>query len=210
MEYAAYTLEPGRRALRGLRSPSLAICIAGMPGAGKGVVAEVARTHGLKVVSMGDAVRMEAKRRGLSISREELSSLMFKLREERGPAAVAELCLGSLKPTDQVVVFEGVRSLAEVKLFKKKFRKTVIIAVHSPPLKRFRRLKLRGRSDDPSTLREFKERDENELKVGLGDLLALADYVVVNDSTLSVARRRAFKALSKALRRAGLRWEGLR
>jgi len=196
--------------LRELDNPCLAICIAGMPGSGKGVVAEVARSHGMRVISMGDAVRAEAERRGLSTSREALSWLMFKLREERGPAAVAELCLESLNPSDQVVVFEGVRSLAEVEAFKKRFRKVVVVAVHSPPLKRFRRLRLRGRSDDPSTLREFKERDEEELKVGLGDVIALADLTVVNDSTLDVARRRALTTLRKALRRAGLRWEGLR
>jgi len=179
---------------------SLAVCIAGMPGSGKTVVAEVARSLGLKVVSMGDAVRREAAKLGLPADGEALGWLMLKLREERGAAAVAELCLKDLEAGDDVVVFEGVRSLDEVELFKRRFRRVVVLAVHAPPSQRFERLKRRGRADDPLTLEEFRERDSRELKVGLGELMSLADHVIVNDSTLKAARRRAKAALLKALR----------
>lgn len=178
---------------------SLAICIAGMPGSGKTVVAEVARRLGMKVVSMGDAVRREAARLGLPADGEALGRLMLKLREERGAAAVAELCLKGLEAGDDVVVFEGVRSLNEVELFKKRFRRVVVVAVHAPPSQRFERLKRRGRADDPLTLEEFKERDSRELKVGLGELMSLADHVIVNDSTLKAAKRRARTVLLKVL-----------
>ncbi|MCX8204474.1 MAG: AAA family ATPase [Candidatus Nezhaarchaeota archaeon] len=189
-----------------MSSLSLAICVAGMPGSGKSLVAEVARGLGIKVVSLGDVVRKEAERRGLPTDGKTLGQLMVKIREELGSSAVAKLSLRELEEGVDVVVFEGVRSLAEVKAFKKRFKNTVIVAVHAPPRSRLKRLKLRGRSDAPSSVREFKERDERELKVGLGEVLALADYVVVNDSTLRVAKRRAEVVLKKVLRRGDVRW----
>lgn len=180
---------------------SLAICIAGMPGSGKGVVAEVARSMGLKVVSMGDVIRREAEKGGLPANGKTLGRLMIEMREKMGASVVAELCLKELEERVDVAVFEGVRSLAEVEAFRRRFRRAVVIAVHAPPRLRFRRLKLRGRSDDPSSIKEFRERDERELKTGLGELLALADYAIVNDSTLKAARRKAEKVLKKVLGR---------
>ncbi|RLF11310.1 MAG: dephospho-CoA kinase [Thermoprotei archaeon] len=180
-----------------------------MPGSGKSLVAEAARELGLKVVSMGDAVRHEAVKRGLPVDGSTLGWLMLRLREERGATAVAELCLEGLELGEGAVVFEGVRSMAEVEAFKRRLGRAVVIAVHAPPRARFNRLRRRGRSDDPSTLREFKERDSRELKVGLGELIALADHVLVNDSTVEAAKRRARALLIKALKR-GLGWAGSR
>ncbi|MEM4699514.1 MAG: AAA family ATPase [Candidatus Nezhaarchaeales archaeon] len=189
---------------------SLAICIAGMPGSGKGVVAEVARSLGLRVVSMGDVIRREAERRGLPTDDRALGQLMIKMREEMGSAIVAELCLKELEEGVDVAVFEGVRSLAEVEALKRRFREVVIVAVHAPPHLRFRRLRLRRRGDAPSSREEFMARDERELKVGLGEVLALADYVIVNSATLRAARRRAEVILRRILQRRGGRWGGWR
>ena len=168
----------------------LAICVAGMPGSGKSLVSEAARRMGLKVVVMGDAVREEALRRGLPLTRESLGELMLRLREELGPDAVARLCMSKVGG-EEVVVFEGVRSLAEVEFFRRAFDRVYVVAVHAPPRLRFERLKARGRSDDPSTWEEFTERDVRELRVGLGDVIALADYVVVNASTPEEVLRQA-------------------
>lgn len=184
----------------------LAICIAGMPGSGKGVVAGVARGLGLRVVSMGDVIRKEAEKRGLPTDDRSLGQLMIKMREEMGSAIVAELCLKEVGEGVDVVVFEGIRSLAEVEAFKRRFKRVVIVAVHAPPHLRFKRLRLRGRSDAPSSMKEFRARDERELKVGLGEVLALADYVIANDATLSTTKRRAEALLKRILRRRRGRW----
>ncbi len=154
--------------------------IAGMPGSGKSVLAEAAKKLGIPVVSMGDAVRGEAKKRGLKLTPETLAQLSLQLRRVRGPAAVAELTLRQLPPND-VVMIEGVRSLDEVEKFREHFQKVVIIAVHSSPSTRFRRLLARRRADDPSSWEEFVERDRRELGFGLGEVIALSDYVLVNE-----------------------------
>jgi len=56
--------------------------------------------------------------------------------------------------------------------------------VHAPPKVRFSRLVRRARSDDPSTWEVFHERDMRELGVGLGNVIALAEKILVNDGTI--------------------------
>ena len=173
----------------------LAICVAGLPGAGKSLISEAARRLGFKVVVMGDAVGEEALKRGVPLSREGLGSLMLRLREELGPTAVAKLSLA--KASGDAVVFEGVRSLAEVEFFKGFFDQVYVVAVYAPPRVRYERLRSRGRSDDPSTWEDFVERDLRELKVGLGDVIALADHLIVNTSTPAEAINQALSILKR-------------
>lgn len=158
----------------------LAIVVAGMPGSGKSLLAEAARKLGIPIVSMGGAVRNEARRRGLKITPETLAQLSIQLRRARGPAAVAELTLRYLPPGD-VILIEGVRSLDEVEEFRKHFEKVIIVAVHSSPRTRFERLLARRRVDDPTSWEEFVERDRRELSFGLGEVIALSDYMLVNE-----------------------------
>jgi dephospho-CoA kinase len=59
-------------------------------------------------------------------------------------------------------------------------------------------LRTRGRSDDPSNWEEFEERDLRELKVGLGEVIALADEMIVNEGTideLAESGRAIFEAI---------------
>jgi dephospho-CoA kinase len=59
------------------------------------------------------------------------------------------------------------------------------LAIHASPKTRFNRLLSRRRSDDPKTLDTFSERDNRELTVGLGQVIALADYLAVNENTIT-------------------------
>jgi dephospho-CoA kinase len=86
-----------------------------------------------------------------------------------------------------LVVVEGLRSLDEVEAFKRVFN-VAVLAVHSPPEQRFQRLLKRKRSDDPRNMEEFRERDYRELAVGVGSVIALADNMIVNDSTIEAFR----------------------
>jgi dephospho-CoA kinase len=66
----------------------------------------------------------------------------------------------------------------------------IVVAVHSSPETRFRRLQERGRSDSPSDWSEFQERDRREIGWGLAELIALADEMLVNDSDLATYHSR--------------------
>lgn len=153
-----------------------------MPGSGKTVFANVAKKMNLHVISMGDVVRVEATRRGLSVNPDSLSRLAVELRRERGPTAVAEIAMELLLPSQaEIVIVEGVRSLEEVNFFKDFFDKVVVVSIHSSPKTRFSRLVARRREDDPVKWEEFVKRDYRELELGIGSVIALSDYILVNE-----------------------------
>jgi dephospho-CoA kinase len=58
------------------------------------------------------------------------------------------------------------------------------VAVHASPRTRCERLISRGRSDDPKNWEEFVERDSRELSVGIGNVIALAEEMLVNEASI--------------------------
>ncbi|MHC1601576.1 MAG: AAA family ATPase [Candidatus Nezhaarchaeales archaeon] len=177
------------------------ICLTGMPGAGKTVVAEIARSIGLKVYSMGDVVREEVLREKGYLSWEEIKRVMFELRQKEGPRAVAKRVTKALmRDMWEVAVIEGVRSLDEIEEFKT-IGKVVVLAIHSSPIDRYIRLKKRAREGDPKSFEELQERDFKELSLGLGNVIALADYMIVNDGTLEDFKEEARKILLNLIKR---------
>jgi len=175
----------------------LVVGVAGMPGAGKSVALNTARQMGYPIVVMGDEIREEAKRRGLEPTPENLGNLMLKLREEEGEAAVAKRCFPKIEGADQPVVFvDGVRSLHEVEEFKRHFP-FVLLAIHASPKTRFKRLSKRKRSDAPRSWESFRNRDFRELKVGLGNVIALADHLIVNEGSIEEFKAKVHKFLEE-------------
>ncbi len=163
----------------------LIIGITGMPGAGKSTAAkELART-GLSIIAMGDMIREETRRRNLYPDDKNMGSVMRELRETFGSAAVAELCLRSIRSMSaETVIVDGIRSTAEVELFRDNGG-VKVLAIWASPRRRFELLKARGRTDDPVTVESFNIRDDRELSIGIGAAIALADNVVSNE-TISI------------------------
>jgi dephospho-CoA kinase len=174
------------------------IGVTGMPGSGKSVVSRVANSLGMKVVRMGDVIRNEAQKRN-----EPPGKVAVKLRQEYGEFVVAERCVEFIKKStnkgessinkakdiksakdskSQVFLIEGIRSPWEVQIFKKNFPHFKVMAIHSAPKTRYMRLKKRMRSDDSAEAREAMKRDQRELKFGIGEVIADADFMVVNES----------------------------
>lgn len=177
--------------------------LTGMPGAGKSVVVEVAKENGYEVVIMGDVVREEAERRCLEPSPENLGKIMLELRQSEGKAFIAKRCIPKIeKAKEPKVIVDGVRSLSEVEEFKKHFPKFSLITIHSSPETRFKRLYHRQRSDDPKNWEVFYKRDMRELSVGLGEAIALAEHIIVNEETLEVVKRK----VRGVLRRVEEKW----
>jgi len=161
------------------------IAISGMPGAGKGVAAAAAKQLGIHVLVLGDVIREETERRRLEPNPKNVGEVMLQVRREEGPAAVANRLLHKLDALGaSTVVIEGIRSLNELEVLQSKFD-VVTIAIHASPKTRFGRLLSRGRSDDPKTWDVFHERDTRELEVGLGEVVALADMILVNEGSIS-------------------------
>ncbi len=171
-----------------------------MPGSGKGAFQRIFQRMGYPVVIMGDEVREEAKRINHTPTPENLGKIMIQLRESEGPAAIAKRCIPKLKKkTEKIVGIDGIRSLSEVKEFKKHFPKFVTIAIHASPQTRYERLSRRKRSDDPQNWETFSQRDQRELSVGMGDVIATADYMIVNEGSLIQLKRKIHQILKEEL-----------
>lgn len=171
----------------------LFVCLTGMPGAGKSTVASFLKEKGFATVTMGDAVREEAKRQSLEPTDANLGKLMLKLRQDLGQGAVAHLVLRKLERDGNSgnVVIDGIRSIPEVEVLKKAGH-VKLLAIYASQETRFRHLADRGRSDAPSSTDEFAGRDKRELSVGISEAIALADETISNnDLTLDQLKQRA-------------------
>jgi len=177
-----------------------ALLITGMPGAGKSIISEIARRMGVPVYTLGDFIRREAVKRNLALTDEELGRLAVKLREEMGKGAVAILAVKEFaKEGVDICLIDGVRSLEEVRVFREYFNEVVIIAVHASPKTRFTRLARRGRPDDPKTWDEFVRRDYRELGFGIGNVIALADVMLVNEGDINTFKEECMRTLRRIL-----------
>jgi len=176
------------------------IAIVGMPGAGKALVSNIARSRGIPVLVCGDIIREETERRGFPATPENMGNVMLSIRHEEGLAAVAERLIPKIDSSgSQVVVVEGVRSMAEVDALSTE-HSVVTIAVHASPKTRYERLSGRGRSDDPKSWEEFVERDSRELSVGIGNVIALAQEMLVNESSVDDLSAASDLVISKVTR----------
>ncbi len=164
----------------------IVIGITGMPGAGKASAEEIFRQKDYPIIVMGDEVREEAKKRNLKPTPENLGRIMLQIRAEEGPAVLAKRCIPKIKAANSdIVVVDGIRSPQEMDEYKKAFQNFIVIAIHASPKTRFKRLLARGRSDDPKDWETFIARDKRELSVGLGGVIATADYMLINEGKKS-------------------------
>jgi dephospho-CoA kinase len=178
----------------------IVVGVTGMPGAGKATVKEIVQKMSYSIVVMGEEIREETKRRKLKPTPENIGRVMLDLREEKGPSIIAERCIPKIEKTKgKVVIIDGIRSHHEVEKFKKHFPNFILIAIHTSPKTRFKRLFQRKRSDDPRGWKTFMERDLRELSVGLGNAVATADYMIVNDGTKTQLKRKIREVLEEII-----------
>jgi dephospho-CoA kinase len=159
------------------------IALIGMPGSGKTEVSKVIseETRACTVV-MGDIIREETVKRGFELNPENMGFVSVKLRKEYGDDVIAKRCIEKIQEIkNNIVIVEGVRSLAEIRAFKEKIPNFYTIVIETLQKTRFERLKKRGRPDDSISWEIFVKRDERELGFGLGNAIELADFCIVNE-----------------------------
>ncbi len=176
------------------------ILVVGMPGSGKTIVTKIAKKLNIKTYVMGDIVREEATRRGLAHTPENLNRVASELRRLYGEDIIARRVLERLmEDNPHIALIDGVRSLVEVNAFKE-VGDVVIVAVHASPRTRFERIRRRQRPGDPETWEEFVARDLTELSFGIGSVIALADYMLVNEGDVSDFQEKVQKLLKALVR----------
>lgn len=182
--------------------------LVGLQGAGKTEVAKVALSLGIPCVRMGEVVIAEARRLGLEPNEENVGRVATRLREEGGRGVVARLCLPLIKERlgeKGAVVVDGIRSVEEVEELRKAFgRDLVVVGVWSSPSLRYSRVRSRRREDDAEDYERFLQKERRELEWGVGNALALADHLLVNEGTLEELRGKAEGLLRGLLGNEGL------
>ena len=133
-----------------------------------------------------EALRDEIGRAGGEIAR--------ALREENGPAAIAERSLptieSELEDGDTVLV-DGLRSEVELDRFRDAFGDAFsLVSVEAPFETRADRLLERARDDTDLDREALRQREERELGFGMGEVMDRADVVVENTDTLDAYRER--------------------
>jgi len=149
---------------------------------------------GMPIITMGDVIRGELKRRSLPLSDENAGRVANELRAREGPDAVAKRCIPLItdvteteakKADKAVIVIDGIRGMAEVEAFKEEFGTDfVLVRIEAPLTLRYGRIKARGRGDDLLRLEEFTAREERENRWGMGEAMGKADRVVKNEKSL--------------------------
>ncbi|MEM1646266.1 MAG: AAA family ATPase [Ignisphaera sp.] len=181
------------------------LLLAGLPGSGKTVFSEIAKSIGVPVITLGDIIREEVTKRGLEPSLENILSVAQELRERYGREAIAILASNKISESlkhNCLVVVDGIRSLEEINYIKSLTNAEIlVVAVHASPKVRFARLLARGRTGDPKTWDEFVKRDLRELSWGLGNVVALADEVIVNESSIEEFKSKVRDFLYKVMAR---------
>ncbi|MGI0089706.1 MAG: AAA family ATPase [Nitrosopumilaceae archaeon] len=174
----------------------LIVYLTGMPGAGKSTIADGLKSKGFEKITMGDAVRAEAARRKIEPTGTNLGKLMLELREKNGPGAVAELIKDQIvNSKSNVIIIDGLRSIAEVEILKK-LGTVKILSIHASADTRFKFLSDRSRSDAPSDREDFVKRDSREIVVGMSESIALADETISNNNlTISQLIDSAYKII---------------
>ncbi len=158
--------------------------VSGLPGSGKGFVSDIATEKGAMIVSMGDIIREEAKKRG-----ESTKETAKNLRKEHGQYIVAEMTIEKIKKLQEEgfessILVDGIRSQYEVNLFKKNFDDFIVVSIFANPKLRYERIKLRKREDDTTDYDVFAERDQRELDFGIGNVISLSDKIIINESDI--------------------------
>jgi dephospho-CoA kinase len=160
---------------------AMMVGLTGMPGAGKSTAGYALESLGLPRIVMGDVIREETKKRGLEASPENIGRVMRELRDKLGEASVADLCMQRILESKlKIVIVDGIRSTAEVDRFRGA-GEILVTAIHASRRRRYELLRQRGRSDDPLDWSTFVARDERELSIGVGRVIALADEVISNE-----------------------------
>jgi dephospho-CoA kinase len=176
------------------------IGIVGLPGSGKSEAAAVARDLDVPVVTMGDVIRRACRDRGLDPATHH-GEVATALREENGPAAIAERSRPRIEDAladAETVLVDGIRSAVEVDAFEAAFGEDfLLVAVEAPFETRAERLDLRGRDASGDEGGEsLAERDERELSFGMGEAIDRADLTIDNTDSLEAFHERVRRLLS--------------
>src|SRR3989344_293773 len=161
------------------------IAIVGMPGAGKSEAAAFFKQKQLAIFRFGDQTDIGLNESGLPLTEVNERRYRENLRKELGMAAYAIKTFERYQKLKQpgTVIFDGLYSWEEYKYLRDKVS-VLLLHIYARPDIRYKRLE--QRPVRPLTRSEARSRDIAEIeKLNKGGPIALADYLVINESSLT-------------------------
>jgi len=175
------------------------VSIVGMAGAGKSEVAGVFEENGFTRIRFGDITDAEIEKKGLELTEENERYIRELLRQEHGMAAYARLNLPRIELARERsdVVIDGLYSWEEYDLLRRHYGEGFcVVAVWASPGVRY--LRLSTRRERPLALEEAASRDRAEIEeVNKGGPIAMADFTIINESSLENLREETERVISR-------------
>lgn len=175
------------------------LAVIGMCGAGKSEVVNHLMTKGYQRVYFGQPTFDELKRLNQPITEANERAARENLRKKHGMACMAILSVDKVRELLRTgnVVIESMYSWEEYKIIKEEFKDQFsALAVYTTKKLRYERLAKRPHR--PLTSAECQSRDLSELEnLNKGNPIAYADYLIVNDGTISELTKKAEEIIKK-------------
>ena len=164
------------------------IAFVGMPGSGKSTAVGYLSSKGFPKVYFGGVIYDAMREAGIEITPESQTTFREEIREKEGKDFVAQNIVTQINNLidagQHTIIADGLYTWTEFKILKRAFPgELTVIAVLAPRNIRHRRLS--QRPERPFTPEEAKTRDWSEIeKLEKGGPIAMADYFVINDSSV--------------------------
>jgi len=180
---------------------NIIVAIVGMCGSGKSEATAIFEKDGFYKVYFGGIVIEKLKEKGSDINEKNEKEMRQKLREEHGMEAFAKLNIPKIDEALErgSVVIDGLYSQAEYDLLIEKYGERLkLLCIYVT--KKIRYDRLGSRKERPLTKEECNERDLAEIKKSdKGGPIALADYMIINESTIEDLEENIDELITKVL-----------
>lgn len=187
--------------------PNKVICVVGMAGAGKSLVADELVKQGFEYLRFGQITLDEVKARGIEANENNEKKIREEFRKKHGMGAFATLNISKIDELlkESNVVVDGLYSWSEYKILKERYGdKMYVLAVYAPPELRYERLENRSIENDEKlrfrsfTGKEAKARDYAEIEnIEKGGPIAMADFTIINTGSVDELKERIKETLKQ-------------
>ena len=180
--------------------PRCILGLTGLPGAKKTLTAELISQYEIPVFSMSSVIYKEVTNRGLKPSPKNLFAVSLDLRNRYGKGIIAERITQDIKKINKpIVCVDGIRNLEEIKVLRKITQDFFLICIHASPKTRFERI---SRSDGSpiKSWADFSWLDKQNLELGIGDVIAKSDYMIINEEYSTLDLKSAVQKLMNYVR----------
>lgn len=178
------------------------IGITGRLACGKGFIARYLKDIGFDSAILSDVIAKDLVKEGIPITRTSLQDMGDKIRKEIGGGELIKRILEEMDLSKNYI-FDGIRNPGEVRELSKK-ENFFLIAVHSSPEVRWKRIEKRQKDKDPKNWEEFLISDKRDSGIEepvygqqVNACMEMADFKITNNSDLESLKNQVLDVLKK-------------